>query len=967
MGRRLALLIATYDYQDAGLRELASPPHDAEALAAVLGDPEIGGFEVTTLINESHHTVTRAVTALYDQLSRDDLPLLYFAGHGIKEADGRLHLALAGTRRENLDSTALPMESISHLMDRCISRQKVLIFDCCFGGQFPASSTTSNSEPPMRWSLGRGATILNASDTVQYVFEGDIVHGSATPSTLTAHLVAGLRDSSADLDDDGDITLDELSRYVNDRMAAENQNQRPNKWGTAHFRTVIGRNPHWRLPNHLVASITSPLTSVRLAALDSLERLNDVGNEIVRARVRETLLHLAEDDSRAVAEVAAVLLAPPAPDLAAAEDALRHARAEAQKILDEAKSQAADILTDAADNAKAIIASARQDAEESQRTARADTARLTREASRAEDRRDSAVAGAEAAETRRDAALAAATDAEARRDAAVAAMDAADSLRVTALTVVSAAEIRRDMVRAESEKEEQRRDLALAVAEAAELRAARVQSELPQSAQADESRQLAAEKGQAGTELTAQPGETAQPTDPPATARTRETTGPTAPTLDTVGSLTGHTKTVHSIAFHPNGHLLATASEDNYVRLWDPDNRTPAGLLDHSVPVYAVAFHPQGELLATGSQDNKVRLWDVSSGKRIGERLVGHSKAVYALAFHPEGILLASGSFDGDVRLWEPLSGRASGAVLTGHRQAVYAVAFSPDGKLLASGSRDRQVRFWNPFTNLEAGSPLTGHTGPVHAVAFHPGGRLLATAGEDATVRLWDLRTHQLVGRPLNGHTGTVHSVAFHPGGELMATAGYDCTVRLWNPRNGQPVSGPLTGHTGPVHAVAFHPDGHLLVSGSTTSAVRLWSGALLRHVDPVPQRFAPDSATVLLSSPDPETAEAIGKLLAALRFEEPRRDAGSRSSGPLDCVPASEVDHLVKLLMRYVTDPQALLSILASNEASKLPRLGTRQKRSTDNLNYVLSGDGYLRTAVATYLMSVENAVRALAAVKP
>jgi uncharacterized caspase-like protein len=229
MGRRLALLIATYEYEDAGLRRLTSPAHDAEALAAVLEDPDIAGFEVTTLINEPHHRVGEAIGDFYRHRRRDDLTLLYFTGHGLKDDSGRLYLAMANTRRDSLLFTALSAEQIDQAMTDCASRQKVLVLDCCYSGAFPAGRI-AKADPEvhaLERFQGRGRTVLTASDATQYSFEGNEVHGEAARSVFTRYLVAGLRDGSADLDGDGDITLDELYSFVYERVVEELPQQRP--------------------------------------------------------------------------------------------------------------------------------------------------------------------------------------------------------------------------------------------------------------------------------------------------------------------------------------------------------------------------------------------------------------------------------------------------------------------------------------------------------------------------------------------------------------------------------------------------------------------------------------------------------------------------------------------------------------------------------------------------------------------
>lgn len=106
MSRRLALLVATYRYQDAGLRQLTAPGHDAEALAKVLRDPDIARFDVTILLNEPNHVVGRAIGEFYRNRRRDDLTFLYFTGHGLKDDDGDLYLAMTDTNRDNLLYTA---------------------------------------------------------------------------------------------------------------------------------------------------------------------------------------------------------------------------------------------------------------------------------------------------------------------------------------------------------------------------------------------------------------------------------------------------------------------------------------------------------------------------------------------------------------------------------------------------------------------------------------------------------------------------------------------------------------------------------------------------------------------------------------------------------------------------------------------------------------------------------------------
>ncbi|KAJ5718775.1 hypothetical protein N7488_004421 [Penicillium malachiteum] len=330
--------------------------------------------------------------------------------------------------------------------------------------------------------------------------------------------------------------------------------------------------------------------------------------------------------------------------------------------------------------------------------------------------------------------------------------------------------------------------------------------------------------------------------------------------MDSWGSmlqtLEGHSDSVGSVAFSPDGLTLASGSGDNTIKLWDTATGTQRQTLEgHSDWVGSVAFSPDGLTLASGSDDHTIKLWDTATGTQR-QTLEGHSDWVNSMAFSPDMLTLASGSDDNTIKLWDTATGTQR-QTLKGHSDWVGSVAFSPDGLTLASGSGDNTIKLWDTATGTQR-QTLEGHLDSVGSVAFSPDGLTLASGSDDHTIKLWDTVTGTQR-QTLKGHSDSVGSVAFSPDGLTLASGSDNNTIKLWDTVTGTQRQ-TLEGHSGWVRSVAFSPDGLTLASGSGDNTIKLWDTAtgtqrqtLKGHSDRVRSlAFSPNRLTLASGSGD-------------------------------------------------------------------------------------------------------------------
>ncbi|MDJ0697774.1 WD40 repeat domain-containing protein [Mastigocoleus sp. MO_188.B34] len=321
--------------------------------------------------------------------------------------------------------------------------------------------------------------------------------------------------------------------------------------------------------------------------------------------------------------------------------------------------------------------------------------------------------------------------------------------------------------------------------------------------------------------------------------------------------LGGHAGIVNFISFNQDGKLLASASFDNTVKLWNAKTgKQIKTFFGHTDFIHAVSFSPDGKLLASASRDSTVKLWNISTGKLI-KTLSGHTKNdwIYGVSFSPDGKILnsvgrkvvkrwnvdtgkeiktlindyigrdiSSLSSDGNIlasvgdniaTLWNVKTGKQI-KTLTLYK-SVKSISLSSDGNILASFG-DNTVTLWDVKTGKKIKTLVEYQ---VESISFSPDSKIFAFADSRGVIRLWDNITKEI--KIVTGHTSSIYDISFSPDAKLLASGSRDSTVKLWNTSTGK-LSKTLTGHKELVYNIVFSPNGKFLASASLDDTVKLW-----------------------------------------------------------------------------------------------------------------------------------------------
>jgi WD40 repeat protein len=305
-------------------------------------------------------------------------------------------------------------------------------------------------------------------------------------------------------------------------------------------------------------------------------------------------------------------------------------------------------------------------------------------------------------------------------------------------------------------------------------------------------------------------------------------------------TLRGHTDTVTKVAFSPDTQMVAAASLNGQIKVWDLGTRQVLGTMETKVgAIFSLTFSPDGLMLAVGGGWGDLELWQVTTHRLLG-RFGGGTGFAFLVAFSPDGKTLVCGS-GGRLWLWNVAAQQTpAGIPISDEFGGSSAIAVTPDLKLAANGGAFGGIEVWNVSTRRKVAQlGSEGSFSSVSDLSFSPDGKILASINSEPGVKLWSVETNREL-TTLEGKTSYT-GVKFSPDGKLLAAVTSNGSVELWDVATRQELV-ELKGHANNVRCVTFSSDGKVLATGSADQTVKLWDATT--RADPIVFREDPSDA---------------------------------------------------------------------------------------------------------------------------
>ncbi|MBE9187437.1 CHAT domain-containing protein [Microcoleus sp. LEGE 07076] len=363
----------------------------------------------------------------------------------------------------------------------------------------------------------------------------------------------------------------------------------------------------------------------------------------------------------------------------------------------------------------------------------------------------------------------------------------------------------------------------------------------------------------------------------------------------------GHSDSVYTVSFSPDGKLIASGSRDNTVKLWSRDGTLVKTFEGQTGSVSSVSFSPDSKMIvSTAGVEGIARLWNID-GTLVKTLNAPHNYILGKVIFSPDGKLIASSarsspSQPGIAILWNPDGSLFKILVTDNDDGRLSDVTWSPDSSIIITASTSF-IRFWKKDGSLLKSWEIKNANYDASVIVrFSPDGKMIALAYGDNTVKIFDTDGKLL--KILNkSNPGTfiwdfITEIEFSPDGKMIAMASGDKTVKLFDIKQDFAPLVIFAGHTGSVYGVSFSPDGKTIASASSDGTIRLWKmespNVLYGYIRDLrgelsPLQFSSDGKTVINSNfPEPIDAKLWnidGTLIKTLKIKD---ELGIRGFSP-------------------------------------------------------------------------------------